>query len=41
VRLKGSRGRVPQIIHEIGAPVASWGTEEIVAAIECAAARRS
>lgn len=41
VRLKESRGRTPPILREIGAPVASWDIEQIVAAIECAAARRS
>lgn len=41
VRLKGSRGRVPQAITEMGAKVWSWGATQLVAAIEQAAARRS
>lgn len=41
VRLKGSRGKAPQILYELGAPVAKWDMGQIVAAIECAAARRS
>ena len=42
VRLKGSRGRTPPLLKEIQAPVATWGdTQEIIAVIECAAARRS
>lgn len=41
VRLKGSRGRTPPLLREIGAPIARWNVSEIVAAIECAAARRS
>ena len=40
VRLKGSYGRTPPILNEIGAPVASWDMQAIVSAIECAAARR-
>lgn len=40
-RLKGSRGRTPPILAEVGAPIAPWDPESIVAAIECAAARRS
>jgi antiphage defense system Thoeris ThsB-like protein len=40
-RLKGSRGRTPEILREIGAPIATWEVDAIVAAIECAAARRS
>ncbi len=40
VRLKGSRGRTPAFLMEVGAPVAQWDTGQIVAAIECAAARR-
>lgn len=38
-RLKGSRGRSPPGLH--GSPVAHWDTGEMIAAIECAAARRS
>lgn len=41
VRLKGSRGRAPQILHNLCAPVAQWDIGQIVAAVECAAARRS
>ncbi len=41
VRLKGSHGRTPELLKQIGAPVASWVLNEIIAAIECAAARRS
>lgn len=41
VRLKESRGKAPDILVQIGAPIASWNPEAIVAAIECAAARRS
>lgn len=40
-RLKGSRGRTPPVLGEIGAPVAAWGVADIVAVIESAAARRS
>ncbi len=40
-RLKGSRGQTPDILRRIGAPIASGGQSEIVAAIECAAARRT
>jgi hypothetical protein len=41
VRLKGSRGRAPSLVQELGAPIAPWDTTAIIAAIECAAARRS
>lgn len=41
VRLKGSNGRTPPELIERGAPVASWNMDQIVCAIECAAARRS
>lgn len=41
VRLKESRGRTPPLIAEFGIPVASWDIQEIIAAIERAAARRS
>ena len=40
VRLKGSRGRTPPVLAEIGAQVAQWDLPAIIAAIECAAARR-
>lgn len=41
VKLKGAYGRTPALLKEIGAPIAQWNVQEIVAAIECAAARRS
>jgi len=41
VRLKGSRGRTPPILTEVGAPIAAWDMQEIVSVIECAAARGS
>jgi hypothetical protein len=41
VRLKDSRGRMPPVLAEIGARVAKWDLQAMVAAIECAAARRS
>ncbi len=40
VRLKDSQGRTPQVLRAVGAPVADWDMGQIVAAIECAAARR-
>ncbi len=41
VRPKGSRGRTPPMLKEVGAPVAPWDMRAIVAAIEQAAARRT
>ena len=41
VRLQGSRGQIPPRLRELDAPIARWDLGEIVAAIECAAARRS
>jgi hypothetical protein len=41
VRLKGSRGRTPELLRTMGAPVAPWSMQSIVSVIECAAARRS
>jgi hypothetical protein len=41
VRLKGSYGHTPPALSQLGAPVAGWDLKAIVAAIECAAARRS
>ena len=41
VRLKSSRGRAPKILYDLKAPVAQWDMDQIVAAIDCAAARRS
>jgi hypothetical protein len=40
IRLKGSRGRTPPALAEVGAPVAQWDMQQITAAIECVAARR-
>jgi hypothetical protein len=31
----------PPLLHALGAPVAGWDLTQIIAAIECAAARRS
>lgn len=42
VRLKDSKGRVPPLLSEIGAPIApTMEVDEVVRVIECAAARRS
>jgi hypothetical protein len=41
IRLKESYGRTPPLLKEINAPIARWDIPEIVAAIECAAARRN
>lgn len=41
VRLRGSRGRVPDLLNQLNSPIAQWDLSQIVAAIECAAARRS
>jgi MTH538 TIR-like domain (DUF1863) len=41
VRLRGSRGRAPEVLRDLGAQVAQWDLPSIRAAIECAAARRS
>ncbi len=42
IRLKNSHGRTPPLLKEIGAAVVSWGdVAAMVAAIECAAARRN
>lgn len=41
IRLKDSRGRAPQLLKDIDAPIAPWGdVRHLIAAIECAAARR-
>lgn len=40
VRLKGSRGRTPPELATRRAPVAAWDMDQIIRAIECAAARR-
>jgi len=41
IRLKQSYGRAPDALREIKAPIAGWDMGQLVAAIECAAARRS
>lgn len=41
VRLKVSRGRTPEILKRIGAPIAGWDQAAIISAVECAAARGS
>jgi hypothetical protein len=41
IRLKRTRGRAPEILREIGAPIASWDAPSMIAAIEQAAALRS
>jgi hypothetical protein len=41
VRLKSSRGRTPPLLKEIDAPIAQWDVQEIIAVIECAAAKRT
>jgi hypothetical protein len=41
VRLPGSHGRTPPLLKDIDAPIATWGVPNIIAVIECAAARRS
>ena len=41
VRFRGSRGRTPPALAEVGVAVAHWELPQIIAAIECAAARRS
>lgn len=41
IRLKGAYGQAPQLLRDMGSPVAKWDHAEMVAAIECAAARRS
>lgn len=41
IRLPNSRGRTPQLLNDIDAPVARWGdVRDFIAVIECAAARR-
>ncbi len=41
IRLKDSRGRAPQLLKDLNAPIASWGNvQDFIAVIECAAARR-
>jgi hypothetical protein len=41
VGFKGSRGRAPDLLWQIGAPIVGWDQREIVAAIEGAAGRRN
>lgn len=41
VRLKDSRGRTPPLLTKHNAPIARWDMQEIVSAIEAAAARRT
>lgn len=41
IRLKGSRGRAPELLRKINAPIVSWGNvQDLISVIECAAARR-
>jgi antiphage defense system Thoeris ThsB-like protein len=41
IRLPDSRGRTPQLLNDVHAPIARWGdVQDLVAVIECAAARR-
>jgi hypothetical protein len=41
IRLKDSRGRAPEILTDIGAPIARWGNvQDFISVIECGAARR-
>jgi hypothetical protein len=41
IRLKGSRGRAPPLLHDLGAMISPWDMGRMTAAIECAAAVRS
>jgi MTH538 TIR-like domain (DUF1863) len=41
VRIRETYGRTPEVLRQLRAPIAGWVPEEIVRAIECAAARRS
>jgi len=41
IRLRDSRGKTPQLLNDIDAPIARWGdVQNLIAVIECAAARR-
>ena len=41
IRLKDSRGRAPQLLRDMHAPIAGWGdVQDLISVIECAAARR-
>jgi hypothetical protein len=41
VRIRDTRGRTPDILRQVNAPIARWDHDGILAAIETAAARRS
>jgi hypothetical protein len=41
IRLKGSRGRPPEILREVGAQIASWDVVQMTSTIERATALRS
>jgi hypothetical protein len=41
VRIRGTYGKIPDLIREHDFPSAQWDTKKILAAVECAAARRS
>lgn len=41
IRLKGSRGRAPDILQQIGAVTSKWDLQSMISTIELAAARRS
>jgi hypothetical protein len=41
IRLPGSRGRAPQLLRDVDAPIVRWGdVQNLICVIECAAARR-
>jgi hypothetical protein len=41
IRLKDSRGKTPQLLKEINAPMTRWSSvQDLISVIECAAARR-
>jgi hypothetical protein len=41
IRLPDSRGKTPELLNAIAAPIARWGdVQNLIAVIECAAARR-
>lgn len=41
VKLKGSHGRTPPLLKELDVPIAQWNVNEIIAVVECAAAKRT
>ena len=41
VRIRETFGRVPDVLRQCEAPISEWVPEQIIRAIECAAARRS